>query len=187
MNAALLLVDAQRDYFERSGLTPTADAAISAMARLLSAFRAGGRPVLHSHTLVAADGTDAMPHWRASGRVWCRAGTPGAQPPEALLPLEVEPLFAKRFFSPFEDPALREALQNERVGRLVVAGLYTHACVRSAVIDAYAHGLEVLLPVDAVASCEPAHAAMTIELLNGRAARCLSTDTILQLLGDSRP
>ena len=186
MAHALLLVDAQRDYFERPGLTPGTDDAIAAMARLLSAFRLRGWPVAHSHTLVAEDGADAMPHWQASGRIWCRAGTPGALPPETLAPRDGEPVFAKRFYSPFEDPALPRALAENGVKRLVVAGLYTHACVRSAVTDAYASGLAVFLPTDAVASCEPDHAAMTIAWLEGRAARCLPTARLLALLDGSQ-
>ena len=66
MATALLLVDTQRDYFERADLAPSADVVTAAIARLLAAFRARGAPVLHSHTLVAADGADAMPHWRRS-------------------------------------------------------------------------------------------------------------------------
>ena len=115
---ALLLVDAQRDYFARPGLMPAADIAIAAMARLLSAVRARGWLVAHSHTLVVADGADAMPHWRASGRIWCRAGTPGALPPKELAPRDGEPVFAKRFYSPFEDPALPRMLAGQRAKRL---------------------------------------------------------------------
>jgi nicotinamidase-related amidase len=186
MAVALLLVDTQRDYFERPRLTPRADAAIAAMARLLSAFRERGDLVMHSHTLVAADGADAMPHWRASERDWCRVGTPGALAPEELAPLGDERIFAKRFYSPFEDPALLSELVGKGTRKLVVGGLYTHACVRSAVVDAYARGLEVFLATDAVASDDAAHAEMTIEWLRGRAACCLSSDAILQRLDSAR-
>jgi aldehyde dehydrogenase (NAD+) len=183
---ALLLVDTQRDYFERADLTPSADDVTAAIARLLAAFRARGALVLHGHTLVADDGSDAMPHWRRSGRIWCRAGSPGALAPEALAPREGEPLLAKRFYSPFENGDLLGLLRARRIDRLVIAGLYTHACVRSAVLDGYTHGLEVLLPRDAVASYDPAHAAMTLDWLDGRAAQCVTVDRILEMLGQRR-
>jgi nicotinamidase-related amidase len=127
-----------------------------------------------------------MPHWQASDRIWCRAGTPGALPPETLAAHDGEPVFAKQFYSPFENPALAKTLARKAVKRLVVAGLYTHACVRSGVVDGYAAGLEVFLPTDAVASSEPDHAAMTIAWLEGRAARCLPTDRLLALLDGDR-
>ncbi len=186
MGDALLLVDTQRDYFERADLTPTADAVTAAIERLLAAFRARGALVLHSHTLVAADGTDAMPHWRRSGKISCRAGTPGALAPERLAPRGNEAVLAKRFYSPFENPDLLRQLREHRIVRLVIAGLYTHACVRSAALDAYAAGLEVFLPTDAVASYDPSHAAMTIAWLDGRAAQCLAGDRIIEMLDEGR-
>ena len=57
----------------------------------------------------------------------------------------------------------------------------------SAIVDAYAHGLEVFLPTDAVASDSPDHGVMTIEWLDGRAAHCLPTDKILERLRDGTP
>jgi aldehyde dehydrogenase (NAD+) len=142
--------------------------------------------VLHSHTLVAEDGGDAMPHWRRSGRIWCRAGTAGAMSPDALAPLGDEPLLTKRFYSPFENPELFRLLRAQRIGQLVIAGLYTHACVRAAATDAYARGFEVLLPRDAVASYDPAHAAMTLDWLDGRAVQCLAADRIMAMLDSPR-
>ena len=123
-----------------------------------------------------------MPHWQRARTIWCRAGTPGALAPEALTPVGDEPVLAKRYYSPFDNPDLAMRLRDGGVTRLVVAGLYTHACVRSAVLDGYAQGFEVLLPTDAVASYDPAHAAMTIAWLDGRAAQCLPGDRILAML-----
>jgi nicotinamidase-related amidase len=186
MATALLLVDTQRDYLERADLTPSAEVVTAAIAGLLAGFRARGAPVLHSRTLVAADGADAMPHWQRSGRIWCRAGTAGALAPDALAPRADEPLLTKRFYSPFENPELLRLLRAQRIARLVIAGLYTHACVRSGVIDAYANGLEVLLPGDAIASYDAAHAAMTLDWLDGRAAQCVTADRILAMLDEGR-
>jgi nicotinamidase-related amidase len=53
-----------------------------------------------------------------------------------LAPWDNEPCLTKRFFSPFDNPDLPRLLAEQRVDRLVVAGLYTHACVRSAAVDA---------------------------------------------------
>jgi aldehyde dehydrogenase (NAD+) len=186
MTVALLLVDTQRDFFERGDLTPAAEVVTVAIARLLAAFRARGAPVLHSHTLVMDDGADAMPLWRRSGRIWCRAGTPGALAPDALAPRAGEPVLAKRFYSPFENPELLCRVRAQRASRLVIAGLYTHACVRSAAVDAYAQGLQVLLPTDAVASYDPAHAAATVDWLDGRAAQCLTADRVVESLEQGR-
>jgi aldehyde dehydrogenase (NAD+) len=183
MSAALLLVDVQQDYLSRSGLTPAAPEIEEALAALLAAARANGWPVFHSRTRVAADGADAMPHWRAAGRLLCVDGTAGVEPPSALRAVEGELEFDKRFFSPFENPGLLPALQDAGVTQIVIAGLYTHACVRCAATDAYAHGFEVFIPTGAVASYDPQHAALTLDWLHGRAAKCLPMHDLLVLLG----
>jgi nicotinamidase-related amidase len=180
---ALLLVDVQRDYLARAGLTPDARSLVDALSALLAWARAQGWPVFHVQTRVAADGSDWMPHWRATGRALCIDGTPGAEPPAGLEPLADERVVRKRFFSAFENPELLPALRARKIDTVIVAGVHTHACVRSAVLDAYANGFEVLVPTDAVGSYDPAHAELTLEWLNGRAATCLPTAELTKRFG----
>jgi aldehyde dehydrogenase (NAD+) len=183
MKPALLLVDVQQDYLVRPGLTPAAPVIEEALASLLAAARANGWPVFHIRTRVAADGADAMPHWRAAARLLCVDGTEGVEPPAALRAVDGEFEFDKRFFSPFENSALLPALQRANVTQIIIAGLYTHACVRCAATDAYAHGFEVFIPTGAVASYDPQHAALTLDWLHGRVANCLPMQDLLVLLG----
>ena len=179
----MLLVDVQRDYLARPGLTPDAQTLVAALGSLLDRARGRGWPVFHVQTRVSADRSDWMPHWRAAGRADCVEGTPGADPPQGLDPLEGEAVVHKRFFSAFENPALLPALRAATIDTLVVAGVHTHACVRSAVLDAYANGFEVLVPTDAVGSYDPAHAELSLRWLHGRAATCLSVAELERRLG----
>lgn len=171
MNAALLLVDVQQDFLQTVGLSPEARTLEKSLSELLAHARKKAWRVFHVRTLVAADGSNAMPHWR--GLMRCVAGTAGAEPPAALKALPGEPVFEKRFYSPFDDPGLAAGLHAAGVGTVIVAGLYTHACVRSAAVDAYARGFDVIVPIDAVASYDPEHAAITLRWMHGRVARCL--------------
>lgn len=181
--AALLLVDVQRDYLARPGLTPDADTLVGALVALLEWARTRGLPVFHVQTRVAADGSDWMPHRRRAGRADCVEGTPGAEPPTGLSPVGGEAVVRKRYFSAFENPELLPALRAQQIDTLIVAGVHTHACVRAAVLDAYANGFEVLVPTDAVGSYDPAHAEMSLEWLNGRAAECLPAAELTRRFG----
>ena len=62
---------------------------------------------------------------------------------------ESEPLVHKTFGDSFEDTDLEAVLANAGVGRLVVAGAQTDACIRSTIHGAFARGYDVTLVGDA--------------------------------------
>jgi acyl-CoA reductase-like NAD-dependent aldehyde dehydrogenase/nicotinamidase-related amidase len=183
MRPALLLVDMQQDYLSRPGLVPPPVQVLENASRLLAASRAAGIPVFHSHTVVRADGTNRMPHWKRHGTWSCVEGTEGFKTPAAVSPLPAEPVFAKPFFSAFGNPQLADALASQNISHLVVAGLYTHACVQATVLDAYQAGYEVWVAEDAVASYDALHAALSRQYLGARACRFAPVDRICAELG----
>jgi nicotinamidase-related amidase len=182
LNAALILVDLQRDFLDRPGLAPGEASLLASTGRLLGGFRDRGIPVVHVHTVMRPDGTDRMPHWVRNGTVACVDGTPGVLAPEVVAPVAGERLVGKQFFSGFGNPELAAFLGESGTQTVVVAGIYLHGCVRSTVMDAYERGLEVWIGGDAVGSNEPDHAALTRRYLDGRAATFLDVDVILSRL-----
>ena len=66
-----------------------------------------------------------------------------------LVRRESEPLVHKKFGDSFEDTDLEEVLAKAGVGRLVVAGAQTDACIRSTIHGAFARGYDVTLVGDA--------------------------------------
>ena len=178
MTTAYLLLDLQRDFLERPGLLPEAEEVVRAAAALLRRARRQGELVVHVHTVVAEDGRDAMAHWRAADAVPCRRGTPGARPPP---PLEAEPgehTFEKQHYSAFSVPTLDAYLRELGVDALVLAGLYTHACIRATAVDAARRGYTVVLADEALGSTEPLHAALTRTWLEQRGVRTRSAEDI---------
>lgn len=182
MSVALILVDLQRDFLDRPGLMPPEAELLPRIARLLNGCRERRIPVAHVHTVLRPDGGDRMPHWVRNGTVACVDGTAGVLAPEPVAPRAGEPVIAKRFFSGFGNPGLAAFLADAAVQTVVVAGIYLHGCVRSTVMDAYEHGLDVWVAGDAVGSNEPDHAALTRRYLDGRAATFLDVDAILARL-----
>ncbi len=72
-----------------------------------------------------------MPHWRDAHTRLCVAGTDGVLAPVALRATGGESVFIKPFFSAFGNADLLPDLHYAGVDHLVIAGIYTHACVRS--------------------------------------------------------
>lgn len=66
-----------------------------------------------------------------------------------LAPAQAEPLIEKNYGDSFEDTALESVLAGLGVGRLVVVGAQTDACVRSTLHGAFARGYDATLVSDA--------------------------------------
>jgi nicotinamidase-related amidase len=66
-----------------------------------------------------------------------------------LAPADGEPLVEKHYGDAFEDTNLETVLSGLGVGRLVVAGAQTDACVRSTLHGAFARGYDATLVSDA--------------------------------------
>lgn len=62
---------------------------------------------------------------------------------------EPEPLVHKRYGDSFEDTTLEAELERRHVGRLVVAGAQTDACIRSTIHGAFTRGYDTVLVSDA--------------------------------------
>jgi alpha-ketoglutaric semialdehyde dehydrogenase len=188
MRPLLLLVDLQRDYLDSPGLQPAAGPVVDRAASLLTSFRETGAPVVHAWTTVSRGDDRRMPHWQREGRWLCEEGTAGHEPPAELLPQRGERVIHKTAFSAFEDGQLDTVLREADADLLVVAGVHLHGCVRQAVLDAYQrHRIEIWVAVDATASNDPLHAAVTRRYLERRAARFLNVDEVTSAVARATP
>jgi nicotinamidase-related amidase len=129
-NTALLVVDVQ------TGVVAGAhnrDAVVATIGALVDQARQEQVPVVwvqHSAEQLARDTDD----WRIV--------------PE-LSPADSEPLVAKSYGDSFEDTTLETVLSGLGVGRLVVVGAQTDACIRSTIHGAFARGYDAILVSDA--------------------------------------
>jgi nicotinamidase-related amidase len=129
-NTALLVVDVQ------NGVVAGAherDAVVANIVSLVGVARSNAVPVIwvqHSSEQLVRD-TDA---WRIV--------------PE-LRPDDDEPLVDKNYGDSFEDTNLEAVLSDLEVGRLVVAGAQTDACIRATLHGALVRGYDATLVSDA--------------------------------------
>ena len=76
-------------------------------------------------------------------------GSDGWQIVSELSPDDAEPLVEKHYGDSFEDTTLEKVLSGLGVGRLVVVGAETDACVRSTLHGAFVRGYDATLVSDA--------------------------------------
>ena len=173
----LILVDVQQDYLRNLVPLPK-DRLIENLSELLITARECSIPIVHSHTLTKPDGSNRMPHQKRQNIWRCVEGTTGSLPPEELVPRKDEKLFHKTFYSAFSNSALHSWLQHLGIDHLIIAGVYTHACVRATILDAYQLGYSVTVPKDGIASGEILHAQVSLEWLAKRACTFTTTSEL---------
>ncbi len=129
-NTALLVVDVQTGVVAKAHQR---DAVVANIAALVDRAREAKVPVVwvqHADGDLAT-GSDA---WRIVAE---------------LSPDPAEPLIAKQYGDSFEDTDLETTLAGLAVGRLLVTGAQTDACIRSTIHGALVRGYDTLLVSDA--------------------------------------
>jgi nicotinamidase-related amidase len=129
-NTALLVVDVQNDVVANAHQR---DDVIANINNLIDKARAEEVPVIwvqHSDDNIPED-------------------SDGWQLVPELQRRESEPLVHKKYGDAFEDTTLESELAQRGVGRLVVAGAQTDACIRSTIHGAFTRGYDTILASDA--------------------------------------
>ena len=129
-NTGLLVIDVQNRVVEAAHQR---DSVVANIGTLVERARREGIPVVwvqHSDDEILRDSEG----WRIV--------------PE-LTPGETEPLVDKNYGDSFEDTTLETVLSELGVGRLVVVGAETDACVRSTLHGAFVRGYDATLVSDA--------------------------------------
>ncbi len=149
---ALLIVDMTRAFADVRfplGCAGGPDCA-RAIAPLLSAARAAGRPVLFSTGLPAGNAAERG-LWRSSGR----APDPALGDPHEIVgelaPVPGESVVRKRRPSAFFGTELASLLTHHGADTVVLCGMVTSGCVRATAVDAFSHNLRVVVPEECVA------------------------------------
>jgi nicotinamidase-related amidase len=127
---ALLVIDVQNGVMAGA---PRREEVIANIGTLIGRARAGGVPVI----------------WVQHADQGLPEGSESWQYVPELVRLEGEPLVHKHYGDSFEATDLEVRLAERGVGRLVVAGAQTDACVRSTLHGAFVRGYDTTLVEDA--------------------------------------
>jgi nicotinamidase-related amidase len=180
---ALLIIDMLNDFFrQHARLAEQRPHLVASVNTLAEAFRHHGQPVIWVRQEFAPDLHDAFLEMRKHNLPVTIAGTDGCELLPELDRRPTDMTIVKKRYSAFFGTELEATLQRGRPDMLVVAGINTHACVRTTVIDAYQRDYEVVVAAECVASYDEAHHDMTKRYLDGAIARLLPNREIIRML-----
>jgi len=149
---AVLAIDMMRAYFEQASplCLPSRDCLASG-ARVLSAARASGVPVIHTRVQFAPDGSDGgvfVRKVRALEQLY--GGGPLSELMPEVAPVEGELVITKQYASAFFGTSLASTLVARGIDTVVLVGVSTSGCIRATGVDAVQHGFIPLVVRDAV-------------------------------------
>lgn len=147
---ALIIVDmiGRFDFPEGPSLLRQATPAAGRIARLRERFHAGGAPVIYAN--------DHRGQWRSDFREVIRRSiaddSPGAGIARLLQPEPDDYFVLKPMQSAFYQTPLPALLESLDIGRLVITGIASDACVLNTAADAHMRRYDVVVPADCSAA-----------------------------------
>lgn len=148
---ALLIIDVQQGLFKKTTPIYKAKELLQNIATLVARARRAGVPVYY------------IQH---AGKGELEKGSGGWELHPQLPPIEADHIIHKEHGNAFEETILENVLAAEKIGKLVMAGLVTHGCVKSTCLGAKELGYQVTLARDAHSNFSQT-ASKVIEKWNG--------------------
>jgi nicotinamidase-related amidase len=185
--AALVIIDMQRDFLEPGGFGAALgndvrllEPAISPVQKLLGAFRELGLTIVHTKECHRSDLSDCPPAKRSRGQGSLRIGDigpmgrilvegePGNDFIPALKPRANEIVIAKPGKGAFYATPLQDQLKLRGITSLLFTGVTTEVCVQTSMREANDRGYECLLVEDGTESYFPEFKRATLEMIRAQ-------------------
>ena len=151
---------------------------VAATNELVALFRLKALPVVWVRQEFAPDLSDAFLEMRKRGIRSSISGTTGARLDPRLDCRASDLTIIKKRYSAFFRTNLDEVLTELGAQELVLVGVNTHACIRTAAIDAYQRDLEVILASECMGSWDEEHARISLRYMDGKIGRALTNAEI---------
>jgi nicotinamidase-related amidase len=168
-NPVLLVVDMLNDFLAQWP-AEARKRLLDSTRELVAMMRERGLPVIWVRQEFEPDLSDAFPEMREKGIRVVIKGTPGAEIVSELSPAEGEPVVVKKRYSAFFGTTMDEWLARLRPDAVILAGVNTHACIRTTAIDAYQRDWRVVLAADCIGSYDQEHHEVSLRYMKGKIA-----------------
>jgi nicotinamidase-related amidase len=173
----LIIIDMQNDFLDRLRDDKRADL-IRKTNQLIDIFRTSDCPVIWVQQLISPDLSDAPLLMRDRQISAVIEGTGGAEIHSDLSRHHEDSVVTKKRYSAFFGTGVGQLLDELAPQRVTLAGVNTHACVRTTAIDAYQRDLRVLLASECLASYDPEHGRVSMTYMDGRIAVAMTNEQI---------
>ncbi len=180
---AVFVIDMLNDCFGHAELDRMRVALCSSINQLTAFARVKGFPVIWVRQEFEPDLSDAFLDMKKENIRLFIKDTPGSRILDELIHDDSDIEIVKKRYSMFYGTALESLLQELDADPLILAGVNTHACIRTAAIDAYQRDFQVIIVRDCVASKHLEHHEITLDYLDGGVASVVSLGELTKQLG----
>ena len=163
----VFVIDMLNDCFGHAELDRMRATLCSSINSLTAWARARGFPVVWVRQEFEADLSDAFLDMKRDNIRMFIKGTRGPLVLDELIRDASDIEVVKKRYSMFYGTELESLLEDLDADSLVLAGVNSHACIRTAAIDAYQRDLPVTVVRECVASKDPMHHQVTMDYLDG--------------------
>ena len=152
MNACLIVVDLQNDYFVGGNMElVNINQASENAQQLLEHFRKRNLPIIHiQHVSSRPGATFFLPN------------TIGVEINRMVSPLDGEKVVKKNYPNSFRETRLLELLKKDEIDTVVICGAMSHMCIDATTRAAFDYGFNCLIAEDACATRDLAFKGKTI-------------------------
>jgi len=173
----LIVIDMQNDFLDRLEDDSRARL-ISKTNQLIDIFRASGCPVIWVQQVFRSDLSDAFLEMRDRRVSTVIEGTAGAEINSDLARHDEDTIVVKKRYSAFFGTHLEQILSELAPDRVTLAGVNTHACIRTTAIDAYQRDIRVLLASECIDSHDAEHARISMAYMDKKIAVAATNEQI---------
>jgi maleamate amidohydrolase len=184
---AIFVIDMLNDCFGQAELDRIRTALTSSINQLTALARTQGFPVIWIRQEFEADLSDAFLDMKRENIQLYIKGTPGSRILDELVRDDSDIEVVKKRYSMFYGTGLESLLQELDANPLILAGVNTHACIRTAAIDAFQRDFQVIIVRDCVASKDPEHHEITLNYLDGGIASVVRLGELKKQFGAQKP
>ena len=178
---ALFVIDMLNDFLAK--WTPESRRnLIQSTNELVSSLRASGCPIVWVRQEFEPDLQDAFLEMRAKGIRTVIRGTEGSRLDPDLAIVATDPVVIKKRYSAFYGTDLDHMLEELSPDALILAGINTHACIRTTAIDAYQRDWSVVLASDCIDSYDQEHHDISLRYMKDKIASVMTNREILSSL-----
>ncbi len=178
---ALVVIDMLHDFLESWEATRRRRL-VSSINELVGSMRRLGHPVVWVRQEFEPDLRDAFREMKAKGIRITIKGTQGCQIVSELAVAPSDLVIVKKRYSAFYGTTLDETLARLQPDAIILAGINTHACIRTTAIDAYQRDWNVILALDCIGSYDREHHEVSLRYMKDKLATVMSNADILSAL-----
>ncbi len=183
MKPAVVIIDMQNDFFQEDPLKSVKPSLTEKINELTDFARLKEIPIIWVRQEYNPDLSDANLHAKKTNRRITIRGTSGVEILSELKRDDKELVIIKKRYSAFFRTDFDEIIQKLGLDTLILAGINTHACVRTTAIDAFQRDIEVIIAKECIGSWNQEHHDISLDYFEkSMSIRLLSNKQLKEIL-----